>query len=386
VSGVTTQPAARPALPKIGRRRLLLLVGSVAVFGLLPLFVLSTVLADLAAGGGGWTFRLAFLRAAEEVLRGENPYQSLDDPNLVDGSAYVYSPVVALVTIPFTWLPGDTGAFVFAGILIAAVISTLAALGVRDWRCYGIVFLWPPVLSGVHGESISILLALAAALVWRFRDRPARGGSALGISVAAKQLLWPLGLWFLVTRRQSALAWAVAVAVVLALSSWAVIGFDGLLDYPSRLSELSERMDEWGYSVYAVALDLGIGSGVARALWLVVALAVLAASVVVARRGNERGGFILAIAAVLACSPIVWLHYFALLLVVVAVAQPRLGPLWLVPLAMWGAEEVANGTTFQTALAIATAAATVALALNPGWARLDAFRMRPKPAPLAESP
>ncbi len=70
-------------------------------------------------------------------------------------------------------------------------------------------------------------------------------------------------------------------------------------------------------------------------------------------------------AAVIACTPIVWLHYFSLLLVVVAVASPRLSPVWFVPLAMWGAEEVANGTTFQTGLAIGAAALTVGLALKP---------------------
>jgi hypothetical protein len=372
------------ALPQLGRRRLLLLIGSVAVFGLLPFFALFAILSDLVAGGGGWTFRLAFLRAAESILDGVTPYQSLDDPNLVDGSAYVYSPVIALLTIPFTLLPGDSGAILFAGILIAAVAGILWAVGVRDWRCYGMAFLWPPVLSGVHGESISILLALAAALVWRFRDRPAPGGLALGASIAAKQILWPLGLWMVVTNRLRAAVWTAGAAIVLVLGSWAVIGFDGLVDYPSRLRELSERMDEWGYSVYAVALDLGAGHSVARLIWLVTGLAVLLAATAVARRGDAQRGFILAVAAAIACSPIVWLHYFALLLVVVAVAEPRLGPAWFAPLLMWGAEEVANGTTFQTALAIGAAALTVALALKPLPSRWKLFS--PRPTPAAGSP
>ena len=144
-----------------------------------------------------------------------------------------------------------------------------------------------------------------------------------------------------------------------------MIGFVGLVDYPSRLRELSERMDEWGYSVYAVALDLGAGHSAARVIWMASGLAVVLAAVIVARRGDERRGFILAMAAVIACTPIVWLHYFSMLLLVVAVAAPRLGPVWFVPLAMWGSEEVANGTTFQTALAIAAAALTVGLALKP---------------------
>ena len=160
------------SLPQLGRRKLLLWIGSVAVFGLLPFFALFAILGDLVAGGGGWTFRLAFLRAAESILDGDTPYQSLDDPNLVDGSAYVYSPLIALFTIPFTVLPGDSAVVVFAAISIAAVAGTLWAVDVRDWRCYGMAFLWPPILAGFHGN-VSLPLGFAAALVWRFRDEPA---------------------------------------------------------------------------------------------------------------------------------------------------------------------------------------------------------------------
>jgi hypothetical protein len=67
---------------------------------------------------------------------------------------------------------------------------------------------------------------------------------------------------------------------------------------------------------------------------------------------------------VIACSPVVWLHYFALLLVVVAVAQPTLGVAWFVPLLMFGSEELQNGTAFQTALTLFAAALTVAVALR----------------------
>ena len=153
-------------------------------------------------------------------------------------------------------------------------------------------------------------------------------------------------------------------ALVLALGSWAVIGFDGFRRYPTLLRELSDGADEWGYSVYPLALDLGAGDAVARGLWVILAVGVLAASVVLARRGDERRSFILAVAAVIAVSPVVWLHYFSLLLVVVAVAQQRLGLVWFAPLLMWGSEEITNGTTLQTLLTLAAAALTMVLALR----------------------
>ena len=65
------------------------------------------------------------------------------------------------------------------------------------------------------------------------------------------------------------------------------------------------------------------GAHVAWALWLAAGLAVLMAGVVVSLRGDERRGFALLIAASLLLTPIVWLHYFAMLLVPLAIARPR---------------------------------------------------------------
>ena len=143
--------------------------------------------------------------------------------------------------------------------------------------------------------------------------------------------------------------------------------------------------------MYALALDLGVGNMLAKGLWLAVALGLLGASFVVARRGDERRAFVLGIAAVIACSPIVWLHYFALLLVAVAVAQPTLGIAWLAPFLMFGAEEVTNGSTLQNALTLASAALTVAIALYVAPSprtREQAEAPKPvaTPTALAESP
>ena len=70
-----------------------------------------------------------------------------------------------------------------------------------------------------------------------------------------------------------------------------------------------------------------------------------------------------AIAAALALTPIVWLHYFALLLVVVALAQPRLGLLWFVPLALIVTPGSGEPTPFETSGRLAIAALTFGLAL-----------------------
>ena len=151
------------------------------------------------------------------------------------------------------------------------------------------------------------------------------------------------------------------------LVSWAIVGFRGLADYPDLVRRLTDRMDERAYTVYALGVDLGLPAGVAWALWLGVAVAVLAGCVVLARRGEEQRAFVLALAAAIAFSPIVWLHYFALLLVAVAIAQPRLAPVWFlgIPLQVVVSTGVYNGSTFQTAAVLLAMALTVALALAP---------------------
>ena len=75
----------------------------------------------------------------------------------------------------------------------------------------------------------------------------------------------------------------------------------------------------------------------------------------------------LALAAALAFSPIVWLHYFALLLVAIAVVRPRLAPVWFIglPLQLVITTGVYNGSTFQTAAMLGAAVLTFVLALAP---------------------
>jgi hypothetical protein len=204
---------------------------------------------------------------------------------------------------------------------------------------------------------------LGAALAWRHRDRARYVGPSLGLSLAAKIIVWPLLVWLAATRRFVAAALSLAVGLTTVAITWAAIGFDGLREYPSVLGRLQEIEEPDGYTVYALALDLGVPAGVARVMGLALALGLLAGAVVAGRRGDDRRAFVLAIAAALAATPIVWLHYFALLLVAVAVAQPRLGPAWFVPLLMYASTGTGNGTTLQTAVTIAAAALTVGLAL-----------------------
>ena len=184
--------------------------------------------------------------------------------------------------------------------LVAVALAVPYALGVRDWRCYGIVMLWPPVISAIQTGNVTLWLALAAALAWRFRDRLVPASASVGVALAVKFLLWPLLVWFAATRRLASALLAAGIGLGLLLGSWAVIGFDGLRGYPDLLRRLQDAVGDDAYTLANLLDDLGAPSVVARGAWLLVGLVLLVACAHVARRGDERSGIILALAAALA--------------------------------------------------------------------------------------
>jgi len=261
-------------------------------------------------------------------------------------------------------------------VLVGVAVAVLAVLGVRDWRCYGIVLLWPPVLSAIQTGNVTLWLALAAALAWRYRDRLLPAALAVGLTLAAKFFLWPLVVWFAASRRVWSAIVASAIGASALVLSWAVIGFAGMTEYPGILRDLEDVVGDDSYTAYIVGLDLGLPSGLARAIWLGTGLVLLASVVQLARRGDERTAFIVAVASALALTPIVWLHYFALLSVVVALAQPRLGLVWFIPLGMYVTPGSGHPTPFQTSWTLTVALVTIGLAVRAA----RSFDLRPVPA------
>lgn len=259
-------------------------------------------------------------------------------------------------------------------VLFLGVGATLFTLGVRDWRCYPLALLWPGVHTAVQAGNVTIVIVLAAALVWRFRDRQPVAGLSVGISMACKFVLWQLGAWLVATGRRSAAAWSAASFLAVFLGSWAIVGISDLVEYPSRLRYLEQEYARDGYSLDGLASELGVSASVGRAAMFGVATALLVAVVVVARRGDDMRGFILAIAAALAFSPIVWLHYFAFLLVPIALVRPRLSLLWFLPLATYLARLADVGTAVETTVVIFVAVVVIILAYRAAPAALRVLR------------
>ena len=324
-----------------------------------------------------WDVRFAYLPAAEAVLDGKSPYPALDDPILEDQKGYVYPPQLVVALTPLTFLPVDLVALLAAAGLLALVAYTLYLLGIRDLRCYAAAFLWMPTTSGVLLANVSIPLAFAMAVLWRYRDELWRPSVALGLAVSAKLLFWPMFVWMLAMRRVRAAVLAVVLGAAVTLLAWAVIGFAGLGGYPDLLERLSDIQSERSYSIVGMAATLGLGEGVGRALTLAVGLGLLVACVLFARRSDDARSFTCAIAATLVLSPIVWLHYLVVLLVPMAIFRPRFSALWLLPILLWISPRPGYADGYQTFMpAIVATILLVALLARP---------QRPQSTPVADA-
>ena len=301
---------------------------SILFFGLAPLVLPGSLVVYLLRHGSyshGDFFDLHTLWVAgREVAHGHSPYP------------FVYPAPAAVMMAPLGVLPWRAAVAVFYLLSLAAVVATLRILRVSDWRCYGACLVAMPTVSAIGIGTLSPFLALAAACAWRWRDRRLVVAGALAAAVVTKLFLWPLFVWLLATRRtRSAAAGALAIGGT-AVAAWAVIGFAGFSSYPRHLGGIASVEQYKSYSVVALVHAFGLAGTAARVATAAVALLALAAVVLLAHRpGGDFASFTASIGAALLISPIVWVHYLVLLYVPIAVVRPRLGALWLLPLAFW---------------------------------------------------
>jgi glycosyl transferase family 87 len=353
--------------------------------GVLPpaLLILLVVARYLTSKKLGFDYKPLW-EASRHVLDGASPYPRPEAWALHDEQQFVYPPLAAFLFAPFAAFPFAVAAPLLAVVELAATGLTLRVLGVRDWRCYGVVLLWYPVLQNFLLGAITSVLALGLAVAWRYRDSRRIAPVALAALIAAKIFLWPMLVWVGASHRWLTVVRALGLAVAGIFLSWAAIGFAGLGSYMRLLDELS-RLEQWkSYSAVALGMALGLTGGEARGLALTACALVLVAIVLVQRKGGEdadRQAFVLAIAAAFLFSPIVWTHYLALLVVPIAITRRTLSPIWFVPLAMWASYGQSDGHLWRVALGFSVCAVVLAASLRPAW-RLPTFG-RPVAMPAA---
>ena len=135
------------------------------------------------------------------------------------------------------------------------------------------------------------------------------------------------------------------------------------------------------FSTKALADLLGFGPAA-----LVLQLACVAAVFALAQRNEgDRRAFSAAIVAALALSPLVWIHYYVLLLVPISLAARRMQAVWLLPvLAFWPYTD--NLSSVWPALCVSLVMIGVAvLTLRPARAEPDQAPPQQEGRPLRTS-
>jgi hypothetical protein len=301
-------------------------VATVFAFGVLP--VLSVILLFRIAWGDG-TFAVDFHNEiypeAKELLAGNNPFPG-PEADLSHGSNFIWPPFIGYLAVPLTlFAPGGADiTIVVLGLL--AFLLALWIVDVRDWRVYGASFLWVPVIGDIRTAHVTLFLCLLVALAWRFRDRLPIPGLTLGVAIALKFFLWPLVLWLAATRR-----WRdAAIAAIFSLATLVLLlPFISLPEYARLLRRLGADFDQDSFTPFGLLVQAGAPERPARVIGYAIAIAVLAIA-------WRRQSFVLIVAAAILLSPIVWLDYFALIAIPLAVVQPRLSVAWVLPILLWG--------------------------------------------------
>jgi hypothetical protein len=306
-----------------------------ALLGLLPALVTALVLYRIYADGSAAVdFQHSFWVAGWRTLHGLDPY-SWTRAQISGGVSFPYPAPVALLLAPFALLSSfAAGIPVTAACIVAAPLS-LWILGIRDWRIYGAVALWAPVVLAWQTANFTLPLVVGTALMWRWRDRPWAAAALVACLVSIKPIMAPLWLWLVLTGRRRTAALGAVIGIVLNAASWTVLGWHELGAWLSLLSVQGSLRDSSGYSLIAVATHLGLARqiGVALMLGLGCGLAVMAGISI--RAGQEIRAFGAAVLLTIVISPQVDAHYLALLVVPLALARPRLSWPWLVPVVLW---------------------------------------------------
>lgn len=279
-------------------------------------------------------FHLAYLPAARRLLHGGSPYL-WSQARIVDGEAFVYPALAGWVFVPFALLPVGFADGLATVLCIILAPATLALLGVRDRRLLCFVLLWPMVVAGWQTANVTLWLGLGLAGVWRLRDRPWAAGTLAALLIAIKPFTWPIVLWLIATRRVRATVFLLVVELLVNAVAWPLIGRGAISQYVSLSHRVTSALLRGGYGIPAVAGHLGPSITVGTVLTVGLGALCVVCCLRMGRGGAEVAALAATVALMLVASPLVRSHYFALLIVPLALARPRLDVWWTVPLLAW---------------------------------------------------
>ncbi|MEI7761292.1 MAG: glycosyltransferase family 87 protein [Thermoleophilia bacterium] len=282
------------------------------------------------------------------LIKGVNPFVI---ENVGEGGHFLWTVLAGWLLLPFAWMPN--GHLVVVALEIVGIVLALHLLGVRDWRLFLIVLIWPTTVGSVQTANITVLVTVLIAAAWHDRGRT-RVGLWVGLAVGVKLFAWPLLVWLAATRRWRALGLALAIQVFGVLITLPYISPG---DYLRFVREVDRVMAGQAITLDALIRDLGGSPILGRVVTLAAGLAVL-------WLGRRDLGWV--VVAMLILSPVVWLHYLGLLVVPLGLWSTSL-LVWCIPVTLFVVPGMLNGSTPQTAFGLLVlAVAPVAARVWPG--------------------
>jgi alpha-1,2-mannosyltransferase len=300
---------------------------------------MAMVVAATVAGAVHGDFKdlLAYQHGARSLLDGEPVYGSREP---IHGLPFTYPPFAAVVLVPIALLPAGVAAGFWTGVsvgaLAAGIVVVRQALGKHTSGRLVLVlgigaFALEPVWQTVVFGQVNLILMLLL-LIDLLRPERRLGGVLVGVLAGLK--LTPLVfivLLFIVGRRAAAgrasLAFLVTVAIgFVALPSASTSYWTDRLVDASRVGPPALAHNQ---SVYGVLTRLLHGPP-PTLLWLVIAVPLAVAALLVAaawwRRGDALLGICLAAMAMLLASPVSWSHHWVWAVPVALVLWERSQP------------------------------------------------------------
>ncbi len=276
---------------------------------------------------------------------------------------YLWTVLAGWIMAPFAWLPH--GYLIVVALEVLGVVVAPLLLGVRDWRLIALCLAWPTSVSSIQTGNITVLVTVLLAATWHDRAR-ARAGLWAGLAVGVKLFAWPVLVWLAATRRWRALGLALGVQLVTLLITLPYISPGSYWRF-----ELGVDRTDSGRSITLDALvrQLGGSPNAGQAVALAVGLAIL-------WKGRRELGWV--VVSMLVLSPVVWIHYFGLLVIPLGLWSSS-RRVWCIPMLLVLAAPQGNGGLWRTAAALGVAG----IAAGVAWLSLPSGKATPACDPAA---
>ncbi len=274
-----------------------------------------------------------YLGAGERLNAGHDLYRLQPGDRIVDAGGqyfhvpYPSPPPMAIFFRLLAALPNEVGAWIWYGLTLSAMATSLAMLARRIpiATAVAIVVLIVPTVYEIGVGNVNSFVLLGLLGIWRLAraDREEGAGAMAAVLTAIKLTPGITGLWLLVTGRWRGFAWFVGSGIVLVLVSVLGAGLGQHVEY-LRLLLSGEAIGIYPLSVGGWARFLGAPASIYERLPMLCAVA--GVLLVVLLRERPAASFRVGVATMILGSPAVNINWFVLLYALLAPSAWPLAP------------------------------------------------------------